>query len=785
MPRPDVDAVTGVPPSIALEQTDRTSRRTLHRGNGHRGRALPTPAVREARRSALSGARRADHVSERGCDVCGGAGIESGISLLAPVVRARKGLYLDVFTAAAREGIERAICDGVLVSTDDPPRLAKTKEHTIDLVIAETSGARRSSSAKPSSVRFAGEAEASSSARALTERLLSSPERVSDLRPFRPGARSPVVLVQHAPRAVRRLRGRRPGRERLGRSGRRRIPTERAYVPCPSCEGSRLSPLPRAVRLEGHRYHEVVRLSVAGALTLHPSLAALRRQKNDWRPDRAASSSDVWRSSRASGSTTCRSIAERSTLSGGEMQRLRLAAQLGAGLTGALYVLDEPTIGLHPRDTGRLLANLRDLVDIGSTVLVVEHDAETIRAADHLIDLGPGGGSHGGRVMAEGRADLVLANPLSPTGRALAEPAELRAPLVVARSHPLLRLKGARENNLNRVTLNVPLGRFVVVAGVSGSGKSTLVSRVLLPALRRELDLVSEEPGSHDALVGRGSLERAVAVDQSPIGRTPRSVPATFLGIWDPIRRLFASTPDGKVAGYGPSRFSFNTPTGGRCPTCGGAGVITHEMSFLPDVVTACAACDGKRFEPRTLDIRYAGLSIGDVLDLTAEEAVEFFANHPHIAAPLRTLTDLGAGYIHLGQGSHTLSGGEAQRLKLAAELTASTRHTPTLYVLDEPTTGLHLADVAKLVRVLSRLVERGDTLVVIEHHPVVIAGADWVVELGPDGGERGGRIVAEGPPISVSKKQTPTGEVLNQLFLASSPRRKRGSRADSVLVAG
>jgi excinuclease ABC subunit A len=292
-----------------------------------------------------------------------------------------------------------------------------------------------------------------------------------------------------------------------------------------------------------------------------------------------------------------------------------------------------------------------------------------------------------------------------------------------------------------------------------------LIRRVLLPALKKKLGLVTVEPGAHASLVGEGPLERAVAVDQSPIGRTPRSVPATFLGIWDPIRKLFAATTDARLAGFGPARFSFNTPTGGRCETCAGAGVITHEMSFLPDVVSACGACQGKRFEPRTLDVKHAGLSIGDVLDLTAEEAVEFFVNHRHIAAPLRTLTDLGAGYIHLGQGSHTLSGGEAQRLKLAAELTASSRHLPTLYVLDEPTTGLHVADVSRLVDVLGRLVTRGDTLVVIEHHPQVMASADWLVELGPEGGDAGGRIVAEGAPRDVAKKKTATGVVLKGFF--------------------
>jgi excinuclease ABC subunit A len=449
------------------------------------------------------------------------------------------------------------------------------------------------------------------------------------------------------------------------------------------------------------------------------------------------------------------------SLSGGEMQRLRLAAQLGAGLTGALYVLDEPTIGLHPRDTGRLIQNLERLVALGSTVLVVEHDAETIRAADHLIDLGPGGGARGGRVIAEGKPESVLASAESPTGRALSAPPALRSALDTPRGAARLSLEGVREHNLKSVDLALPIGRFNVICGVSGSGKSTLIGKVLLPALRQKLELVAEEPGAHKRLSGFEALKRAIAVDQSPIGRTPRSVPATFLGIWDDIRKIFAATPEAQIRGFGPARFSFNTKRGGQCPACEGQGSITHEMSFLPDVVTPCPTCDGQRFEPSTLEVRYLGYSIGEVLALTAEQAAEAFVNHRNIAAPLKTLTDLGAGYITLGQGSHTLSGGEAQRLKLSLELTASARHERTLYVLDEPTTGLHLSDVTRLVHVLSRLVERGDTLVVIEHHPQVIAGADWLIELGPDGGERGGRIVAEGPPSQVARGKTATSGVV------------------------
>jgi excinuclease ABC subunit A len=446
------------------------------------------------------------------------------------------------------------------------------------------------------------------------------------------------------------------------------------------------------------------------------------------------------------------------SLSGGEMQRLRLSAQLGSGLTGALYVLDEPTIGLHPRDTKKLLGNLRALVDTGSTVLVVEHDAETIRAADHVIDLGPSGGRAGGHIVAEGDAERVLSDPRSPTARALEETARVARPSREI-ADAWIELSGARANNLKDVTFRVPIGRMCVVAGVSGSGKSTLVRHVFYPALRRALGLVHDEPGLFAALKGHRPIKRALAVDQSPIGRTPRSVPATFLGVWDDLRKLFASMPEAKARGYSPARFSFNTSSGGRCPDCEGQGVKVSEMSFLPDVVTPCEACGGARFEPNTLDVRFAGLSIGDVLHLSAEDAARVFAHHKKVARPLETLRELGVGYVQLGQGSNTLSGGEAQRLKLAAELTAGSAHEPTLYVLDEPTTGLHLSDVRRLITVLERLVARGDTLVIIEHHPDVIASADWVVELGPDAGAAGGAIVFEGPPKKLAKARTATGK--------------------------
>ncbi len=763
LPRPDVDSVTGVPPSVALEQ--RTARA------GPRSTVATVTEIAHYLRLLFAKlgvphcpvhdepieGRSAEDAFAAVCATRGRA------ELLAPAVQARKGVYLDLFTAAARAGIPTAWCDGVRVFTDTPPRLARTREHTIDLVItAATQLAKLSREDFDRALQWGngtvklrfenGREQLLSTTRACPECGLAVPEL--DPRHF-------SFNTEQGRCGTCEGTGVLVAEQQVGRGRKREKRVQRTT--CPSCEGTRLAPLPRAVRLQGARFaatcaHDAETLlktlrrwrftGRAGPIA-QPIVGELRR--------RLSFMCDVGLGylalDRAAG-----------TLSGGEMQRLRLAAQLGAGLTGALYVLDEPTIGLHPRDTGRLLRNLRRLVDLGSTVLVVEHDADTIRAADHLVDLGPAGGHEGGQVVAEGPVAAVLRDPRSPTGRVLQRQPELRAGLPVKSATPRLLLEGASEHNLREVRLEVPTGRFTVVAGVSGSGKSTLVRHVLLPAVRRELGLSSEVPGAFRALGGLGTLRRALAVDQSPIGRTPRSVPATYLGIWDAIRRLFAATPEAQVAGFAAARFSFNTGAG-RCLACEGQGAITHEMSFLPDVTTVCPTCEGRRFEPRTLAVSYRGHSIGDVLALTAGEAAELFANHPKIAAPLRTLVDLGAGYITLGQGSHTLSGGEAQRLKLASEVTASARHEPTLYVLDEPTTGLHLSDIYRLMGVLDRLVERGDTLVVIEHHPVVMAGADWLVELGPEGGQRGGKVVAKGTPRQVAEKKTPTAAVLRELL--------------------
>ncbi len=443
-----------------------------------------------------------------------------------------------------------------------------------------------------------------------------------------------------------------------------------------------------------------------------------------------------------------------STLSGGEAQRIRLATQVGSGLVGVCYVLDEPTIGLHKRDNERLLGILRRLCTIGNTVIVVEHDEDIIKNADHIIDIGPGAGLHGGELVAEGTLNDIIACPKSITGDYLA--GRKKIPLPAQRRRADLKrcveVKGAAENNLKNIDVKFPLGVFICVTGVSGSGKSTLVNQILLYALKRRLYRAGEKPGKHKTILGASQIDKVIEIDQSPIGKTPRSNPATYTGVFDLIRKLFSMTREAKIRGYRPGRFSFNVK-GGRCEHCQGQGTKRIEMHFLPDVYVTCQQCKGTRYNPETLQVTYRGKNIADVLDMPIEEAIKFFENFPTIARLLKTLNNVGLGYMRLGQFSTTLSGGEAQRVKLAAELgKAQTGHT--LYVLDEPTTGLHFADIHNLLNVLQRLVDLGNTVVVIEHNLDVIKLADYIIDLGPEGGDAGGRVVAAGTPKEIIRNK-------------------------------
>lgn len=453
------------------------------------------------------------------------------------------------------------------------------------------------------------------------------------------------------------------------------------------------------------------------------------------------------------------------TLSGGEAQRIRLATQIGSGLQGVLYVLDEPSIGLHQRDNARLITTLKHLKELGNTVIVVEHDEETIRTADYLVDIGPGAGIHGGKIVAAGTPEKVTKTPGSITAEYLSGKKSIPTPKKRRSGNgKSLIIKGARENNLKNVDVAIPLGKFVVVSGVSGSGKSSLINDILSKELQARLMRASTVPGRHDDIVGIKQLDKAIIIDQSPIGRTPRSNPATYTGLFTPIRELFASVPEARLRGYSAGRFSFNVK-GGRCENCAGDGIIKIEMHFLPDVYVPCEVCHGQRYNREALEIHYKGKTIADVLAMTCETALEFFANQPAIARKLQTLVDVGLGYIGLGQPATTLSGGEAQRIKLSTEL--SRRATGrTLYILDEPTTGLHMADVDKLLHMLHALVDAGNSMVVIEHNLDVIKNADWLIDMGPEGGNAGGEIIAEGTPEQVAKvAKSYTGQYLKQIL--------------------
>jgi excinuclease ABC subunit A len=549
---------------------------------------------------------------------------------------------------------------------------------------------------------------------------------------------------------------------------RERIEEYMSFRPCPVCKGARLKPEVLAVTIGEKNIHECTRMSVQRAIEFLDELELTETEE-------------------LIGARIVKEIRERltflenvgvgylqldraaATLSGGEAQRLRLATQIGSQLVGVLYILDEPSIGLHQRDNGKLIGTLERLRDLGNTVLVVEHDEQMMRSADHLVDMGPGAGEHGGHVVAEGTAKAVERVRDSVTGQFLSGKREIAVPERREEDDASFWVRGATMHNLKGIDVEFPVGRFICVTGVSGSGKSTLVNEIVYKALANRLHRMRVKPGDHEAVEGIDCFDKVIDIDQSPIGRTPRSNPATYTDIFTPVRELYSLTPEAKVRGYKPGRFSFNV-RGGRCETCKGDGTIKIEMHFLPDVYVPCETCGGKRYNRETLEVRFKGKSIADVLDMSVEEALRFFAKIPKLRRRLQTLHDVGLDYIKLGQPATTLSGGEAQRVKLAKEL-GKIATGRTLYILDEPTTGLHFADIEKLLEVLQRLVDAGNTVLVIEHNLDVIKQADWIVDLGPEGGEAGGEVVAAGTPEQVAEVDGSfTGEYLRHVLRSREP---------------
>ncbi|MEE9122871.1 MAG: excinuclease ABC subunit UvrA [candidate division NC10 bacterium] len=711
---------------------------------------------------------------------------ETRIQILGPLIRGRKGEYRHVFGQMRREGFARVRVDGRLRELEEEITLDKNKKHTIEVVVdrlvIRPDIRRRLTDSLETTLRLGegivtvnvlGDKEKDHT---FSERLacidcgVSYPEVSPRIFSFNnPHGACPSCGGLGTALDTRFGRGRDedfPGaslhsldrRYKATESSRVREQIE-TYVdrlatlrPCPACQGSRLRPESLAIKVTGLDIAEVTRFSVKEALRF---FSELRLSEKDHEiahrilkeiRERLGFLVNVG----LDYLTLDRTAA---TLAGGEGQRIRLATQIGSSLVGVLYILDEPSIGLHQRDHIRLLNTLKRLRDLGNTVIVVEHDEETIRNADFVVDLGPGAGVSGGRVVMCGTPREIIACKASLTGRYLARELEIPVPRVRRPPSGLyLTVTGAREHNLKGIEVEIPLGLFTCVTGVSGSGKSTLVTDILKRALSRYLYGSREQPGAHDKILGIEHIDKVIDVDQSPIGRTPRSNPATYTGVFSLIRDLYALTPEARVRGYRPGRFSFNVK-GGRCEACEGGGIIRIEMHFLPDIYVTCDVCRGGRYNRETLEIQFKGKSIAHVLDMTVEEALHFFGNVPRIKDKLQTLYDVGLGYIKLGQAATTLSGGEAQRVKLSKEL--SRRGTGrTLYMLDEPTTGLHFHDIRQLLLVLHRLADTGNTVLVIEHNLEVIKTADWIIDLGPEGGDQGGSVVASGTPEEVAESE-------------------------------
>ena len=855
MDKPDVDFIEGLSPAVSIDQksTSRNPRSTVG----------TITEVYDYLRLLFA------RVGEPHCPVCGeriskqspqqivdrllAMAEGTRFMVLAPVVRGRKGEYVDLFSELQAKGYARARVDGVVHQLTDPPKLKKQEKHTIEVVIdrlsVKPSAKQRLTDSVEAALGLSGglvlldfvdlPEDDPDRERRYSEHLAcpnDHPLAIEDLEPrvfsfnapygacpectglgtkkevdpelvvpdpertLREGAIQPWATGHNLEYFLRLLEAlgeaehfdvdtpwralpsraqktilhgaddqvhvryrNKYGRERSYYTGfegvvqwieRRHSDTESEWsrekyegymrdVPCAACGGARLKPEVLAVTLAGRSIAEVCNLSVGECADLLAGIELTDVGLDYLSLDRPAG-----------------------TLSGGEAQRIRLATQIGSGLVGVLYVLDEPSIGLHQRDNHRLIETLVRLRGLGNTLIVVEHDEDTIRTADWIVDIGPGAGEHGGQIVHSGSVPALLENPESVTGAYLSGRREIPTPKGRRPQTPgrELVVQGAREHNLRNLTVSFPLGQMIAVTGVSGSGKSTLVNDILYAVLANQINGARLVPGRHTRVAGLEHVDKVVGVDQSPIGRTPRSNPATYTGVWDHVRKLFAETTEAKVRGYGPGRFSFNVK-GGRCEACSGDGTIKIEMNFLPDVYVPCEVCKGARYNRETLEVHYKGKTVSDVLEMPIEEAAEFFSAIPAIHRHLKTLVDVGLGYVRLGQPAPTLSGGEAQRVKLASELQKRSTGR-TVYVLDEPTTGLHFEDIRKLLLVLEGLVDKGNTVITIEHNLDVIKSADWLIDMGPEGGHRGGTVLATGTPEEVAEvAESHTGQFLRTVL--------------------
>ncbi|PZF99646.1 excinuclease ABC subunit UvrA [Micromonospora deserti] len=877
MDKPDVDFIEGLSPAVSIDQksTSRNPRSTVG----------TITEVYDYLRLLFA------RVGEPHCPVCGerisrqtpqqivdrvlGMAEGTRFMVLAPVVRGRKGEYVDLFAELQAKGYARARVDGVVHPLTEPPKLKKQEKHTIEVVIdrltVKPSAKQRLTDSVEAALSLSGglvlldfvdlPEDDPERERRYSEHLAcpnDHPLAIEDLEPrvfsfnapygacpectglgtkkevdpelvvpdpertLREGAIQPWsnghnleyflrllealgeaehfdvdtpwrALPSRAQKTILHGSGdqvhvryrNKYGRERSYYTGfegvvqwieRRHSDTESDWsrekyegymrdVPCAACGGARLKPEVLAVTLAGRSIAEVCNLSVGEAAELLAGIELTDRQKMI--AERVLKEINArLRFLLDVGLDYLSLDRPAGTLSGGEAQRIRLATQIGSGLVGVLYVLDEPSIGLHQRDNHRLIETLVRLRGLGNTLIVVEHDEDTIRTADWIVDIGPGAGEHGGRIVHSGSVPALLENPESITGAYLSGRREIPTP---KRRRPQtpgreLMVHGAREHNLRNLTVSFPLGQLIAVTGVSGSGKSTLVNDILYAVLANQINGARLVPGRHTRVAGLEHVDKVVGVDQSPIGRTPRSNPATYTGVWDHVRKLFAETTEAKVRGYGPGRFSFNVK-GGRCEACSGDGTIKIEMNFLPDVYVPCEVCKGARYNRETLEVHYKGKTVSDVLEMPIEEAAEFFSAIPAIHRHLKTLVDVGLGYVRLGQPAPTLSGGEAQRVKLASELQKRSTGR-TVYVLDEPTTGLHFEDIRKLLMVLEGLVDKGNTVITIEHNLDVIKSADWLIDMGPEGGHRGGTVLATGTPEEVAEVgESHTGQFLRQVL--------------------